>query len=62
MDSSKAYQKNNIPPKILKQNDDICSLVLSSDMNRCVENGKFSNNLKNADITPTITTGDRLKE
>ena len=33
MDSSKAYQKNNIPSKILKQNDDICSLVLSSDMN-----------------------------
>ena len=37
MDSSKAYQKYNIPPKILKQND-----------------GKFPNNLKNADITPTF--------
>ena len=57
MDSSKAYHKNNIPPKILKQNDDICSLVLSSDMNMCIENGKFPNNLKNADIASTFKKG-----
>ena len=34
MDSSKAYQTDNIPPKFLKQNDDICSVILSSDLNR----------------------------
>ena len=29
-------------------------------MNRCIENGKFPNNLKNADTTPTYKKGDRL--
>ena len=52
IDSSKAYQSNNIPPKVLKDNVDIFITVLSSDINNCILNGIFPSNLKYADITP----------
>ena len=52
IDSSKAYQKNNIPPIILKENADICVMIIRSDLNLCIEKGIFPSNLKNADITP----------
>ena len=54
VDTSKAFQKDDIPPKLLKANVDICSIVLTSDVNRCIVNATFPNNLKNADITPTF--------
>ena len=53
IDSSKAYQKGNIPPKVLKENKDICSIVLYSDISRCIDIGIFPSNLKKADITPS---------
>ena len=34
LDSSKAYQIINIPPKFLKENADICTIVLCKDINR----------------------------
>ena len=34
--------------------------MLTSDINRCIVNGTFPNNLKNADITPTFNKNDRL--
>ena len=34
VDSTKAFQKDDIPPKMLKANEDICSIVLMSDINR----------------------------
>ena len=46
VDSTKAFQKDDIPPTILKANEDICSIVLTSDINRCIVNGTFPNNLK----------------
>ena len=52
MDSFKACQKDNIPPKLLKANRDICSIIITPYVNRCIANGKFLINLKNADITP----------
>ena len=52
IDFSKAYPKNNIPPKLLKQNIDICELYICSNINQCIENGTFPSNLKLADITP----------
>ena len=60
IDSAKAYQKDNIPPQILKDNVDICSYVLFSDVNKCIYNGAFPNNLKHADITQTFKKTERL--
>ena len=52
IDSSKAYQKENIPPKILKDNVDICAMTLAYDVNNCLKYGIFPDNLKYSDITP----------
>ena len=60
IDSSKAYQKENIPPQILQDNVDICAIAISSDINKCILNGIFPNNLKHADITPTFKKLERL--
>ena len=60
MDSNKAYQQDNIPPKLLKTSSDISAIVLSVDLNRCISIGNFPENLKNADITPTFKKGDHL--
>ena len=38
---SKAYQKDNIPPKILKASDDISALVSCSGINRCISEAGF---------------------
>ena len=46
IDSSKAYQKDNIPPKLLKQNKDISALVLANETDRCIDEGTFPSNLK----------------
>ena len=62
MDSSKAYQTDKIPPQILKDNVDICTITLSSDFNRCIYNGIFPNNLKHADITPAFKKAERLSK
>ena len=39
---------------------DICTVFLSSDINKCIYNGIFPNNLKHADITPTFKKSERL--
>ena len=56
----KRYPRFNIPPRLLKNNKDICTDVLHFDVNCCIRNGIFPENLKNADITPTFKKGDRL--
>ena len=38
INSSKAYQKGNIPPQIIKINVDICSMTLVYDINKCINN------------------------
>ena len=60
LNSSKAYQKDNIPPKLLKKNKDISSKLLTNDVCRCINNGLFLNNHKSADITPIFKKDDRL--
>ena len=44
----------------MKNNNDISTVVLHSDVNRCIKNGTFPENMKNADITPTFKEGHRL--
>ena len=60
IDSSKAYQNDNIPPQIFKDNVDICKMALSSDVNKCIYNGIVPNNLKHADIALTFKKIERL--
>ena len=60
LDSSKSYQKDNIPTKMLKDNKDICTIILKTDINRCIIDSIFPINLKNADITPVFKSEDRL--
>ena len=62
LDSTKSFQLYNIPPKILKDNKDICSTILTSDITRCISEGTFPDNLKNADIIPTFKQDDRLSK
>ena len=57
MSSSKIFQTDNIRPKILKQNDDICSGILFANFNTCIDKGIYPDNLKSADITPTFKKG-----
>ena len=59
IDSSKAYQKDNIPPKMLNENGDVLSSFLKDDINLSFDKGKLPENLKNADITPIFKKLDR---
>ena len=45
---------------MLKDNVDICAIVIHSDTNLCIAEGKFPSNLKKADITPLFKKIDRL--
>ena len=51
---------NNIHRKILKENRDIFSDILSNDFNNSLCKTKFSDNLKYADTTPAFKKDDRL--
>ena len=59
IDTSKSYPRFNIPPRLLKIIK-IYAWVFYTDVNRCIRNGIFPENLKNANITPTFKKGDRL--
>ena len=54
LDVSKSFPKDNIPPKIIKENKDTVSRVLTNGMRKCIENYIFPVNLKNADISPSF--------
>ena len=60
INSSQVYQKENIPLKFLKDNIDICAMTFISDVNKCLKNGIFPDNLKYADITPIFKKDERL--
>ena len=60
IDASKSYQKENIPPKLLKDNDDICALVIYNDINQNISKGQFTSKLKHADISPIFKKIERL--
>ena len=52
VESSKAYQKDTIPPKVSKENKNLRSTST-------LTTGKFPDNLENADITPDFNKLDR---
>ena len=41
LDVSKSFPKDNIPPKIIKENKDIVSIVLTNGVRKCIENCIF---------------------
>ena len=54
LDPKKATTFKNIPPKVLKSNEDICCPILLKFINDCFKNNQFPNELKIADVTPIL--------
>ena len=52
LDTNKSAMSNSIPPKILKENSDICCEPLTSVINFGIKNCCFDSELKLADLTP----------
>ena len=48
----------NIPPKILKENADICCPILKKIVNDTFKSNEFPKELKLADVTPVFKKGD----
>ena len=48
----KGTKFKNIPPKILKENADICCPILTELINDTFRNNEFPHELKVADVTP----------
>ena len=52
LNKNKPTTDNNIPPKILKENGDICAPFITKCYEDSINKGQFPSALKNADITP----------
>ena len=59
LDKKKAYQKNDIPVKLVKSNRDLFSHFIYHDFNNSLFSSKFSSNLKAVDILPTHKKKDK---
>ena len=59
LETSKACQDTDIPPKIIKKNADIFADILLARFNDSVEKSNFPPSLKKANITPVFKKGDR---
>ena len=60
LNTEKAIQSNDIPTKIIKLNKDIFSNFIKNDFNNnCVENGIFSDALKQADVMPALKNSNK---
>ena len=53
---------NNIPAKVLADNSDICSPIITKIYNNSILNSNFPGPLKKADITPAHKKDDRTKK
>ena len=62
LDVSKAIQKGDVPVKIIKTNDNFFAEAISFYSNKSLENGKFRNCLKLANITPAFKRGARASK
>ena len=52
LDESKATQSNDIPTKVIKENDDIFATFITENFNNMIENSIFPDLIKQADIKP----------
>ena len=52
LDKTKSATLNDIPTKILIENSDIFSPIITSIFNNSIENSSFPNPLKLSDVTP----------
>ena len=59
MEVNKASPKDDIPLNIIKSNYDIFAPLLCNDFNLGIDNNKFPDALKCADIKPSIKLDDR---
>ena len=57
LDVSKAIQESDIPVKIIKVNENFFAEAICFYFNKSLENGKFPNCLKLANITPVLNSG-----
>ena len=62
LNTNKPTTFNNIPPKILIENKDICSHFLAKIYKDSILNSRFPTTLKNADITPIHKRDERSKK
>ena len=62
LDVSKAIQESDIPVKIIKANENFFAETICFYFNKALENGKFPNCLKLANITPVFKKGPRTSK
>ena len=62
LDVSKAIQESDIPVKIIKANENFFAEAICFYFNKSLENGKFPNCLKLANITPIFKKGPRTSK
>ena len=55
----KACQKDDIPTKVIKMNNDIFAGFKTKDFNNCVDKGVFPEEVKHADVTPIHKKQDK---
>ena len=60
LDSTKSTSTNNIPPKQLKVNHDICDNIIMQLVNESIDTCNFPNRLKLADLTPIHENGEKI--
>ena len=59
---NKATTYKNIPPKILKQNVDVCTPIMKDILNSAFDNNKFPDELKLADVYSVFKKLDSAKK
>ena len=59
---SKAMHESDIPVKIIKANESFIAEAICFYLNKALENGKFPNCLKLANITPVLKNGARTSK
>ena len=62
LDVSEAIQESDIPVKIIKANENFFAEAICFYFNKSLENGKFPNCLKLANITPVFKKGPRTSK